>query len=134
MRAAQLLLLSSFLTGAAWAQSFEAISHLRMNDTTPRTTRAIALGGATDPLGDAAELQHVVERLEVPRIFFNPPPAASQFDRLFRSVDGRAVVANAGLRWRVTPRIALAAAYDGAGSFTRTTSVCNLKQATLPDD
>jgi len=50
-------------------------------------------------------------------------------------VDGRAVVPNAGLRWRVTPRIALAAAYNGAGSFTRTTSVCNLKQqATLRDD
>lgn len=256
MRTAQLLLLSSFLTSAAWAQSFEVISHLRMNDTTPRTTRAIALGGATDPLGDAdmaanpatlatvkrpmffvqgarnslavvmdytasrtrypesyeatslsqiaaaapvgpvvvgvyyasepriesfwlranafgstpyvapppcigdfrlsvfrdtspfqraeqrtgialawergpftlgggAELQHVAERLEVPRMFVNPPPAASQFDRFFHRVDGRALVPNAGVRWRVTSRIALAAAYNGAASFTRTTSLCN---------
>ena len=262
MRTATLLLLSSLLTGATWAQSFEVTSQLRLNDTTPRTTRAMALGSATDPLGDAdmaanpatlatikrpmffvqcarnslavvsdysalralypqsveatslsqiaaaapfgpivagayyasepriespidgaiafgstpyvappctndcaiyrfdpipyqraeqrfgvamawergaltfgagAELQQVVERLEVPRIYFSPPAGPSQFDRLFRRVDSRAVVPNAGVRWRVTPRIALAAAYNGAGSFTRTTSACNMAQPVSRD-
>jgi hypothetical protein len=90
-----------------------------------RTGIALAWERGALAFGAGAELQHVVERMEVPRRFDTPPPAASQFDRLFRSVDGRAVVPNAGVRWRVTPRIALAAAYDGAGSFTRTTSACN---------
>src|ERR1044071_3192698 len=53
VRTAQLLLLSILLTSAASAQTFEQLGSLRLNDTTPRSTRAIALGGASDPLGDA---------------------------------------------------------------------------------
>src|ERR1044071_546170 len=34
-----------------------------------------------------------------------------------------------GVRWRVSPRLAVAAAYNGAGSFTRTTRSCNVAEA-----
>jgi hypothetical protein len=52
MRTARLLLLSLLLTGAASAQTLESSADLRLDDNTPRTARAIALGGATDALGD----------------------------------------------------------------------------------
>lgn len=255
MRTAQLLLLSLFLTSAASAQTFEQLAWMRLNDTTPRTTRAVALGGASDSLGDAdmaanpatlinvkratvsvqgarnsldrmpfigvlppdysnwtyatglsqvaaaipagnfaagvyyaseprlqsatplvtsfggapyaalqcrvrcdyvslgadppfdrsdrrygialawergpiaigagAERQRLYELSEPLRIGAKDGGPPSQIERVFRRVDGSAVVANAGLRWRVTPRFAVAAAYNGAGTFTRTTSACN---------
>ncbi len=39
---------------------------------------------------------------------------------------------NAGLRWRITPQLALTAAYNGAGSFTRTWRVCGTPGLTSP--
>lgn len=75
--------------------------------------------------GVGAELQRVTERVEIERSFLSQSAVVTlQEDRLFQQINDRVVVPNAGLRWRVTPRIALAAAYNGAGSLTRTTSVC----------
>jgi len=256
VRTAHLLLLSLLFTTAVAAQSFEEVAGVRLNDTTPRSTRAIAVGGASDSLGDVdivanpatltnvkhamvsvqgtrnslgftsllgtypldlkgwtdatslsqvaaaipirglvagvyyaaeprmqgagaratsfgttpyaplqcptcvtsavggpsafdraerrygvalawergpvavgagAEWQRLREDVEPLRITAGNDPSSPgpvQGERVFRGVDGRDVVANAGVRWRVSPRLALAAAYNGAGSFTRTTSVC----------
>src|ERR1051325_9947402 len=52
MRTAQLLLLALLSTATASAQTFEEVAALRLPDATPRSTRAVALGGASDPLGD----------------------------------------------------------------------------------
>ena len=259
MRTAQLLLLA-LLSTAASAQTFEQLGFLRLNDTTPRSTRAVALGGASDPLGDVdmaanpatlasvkrplflvegvrssigavyedpvaqrwvwlggtslshaavalpfrggaiggyyaseprlrgldpgatsfgtttyfpapcivscfyslgnataldrrerrygvtvagergafafgagVEVQRVEESAELVRFTLStplaPPALTSRAERLFRGVDGRAVVPNVGVRWRVSPRLAVAAAYNGAGSFTRTTRACNVAEA-----
>ncbi|HKS22508.1 MAG TPA: hypothetical protein VJZ76_06910 [Thermoanaerobaculia bacterium] len=258
MRTAQALLLSILFTGAASAQTFEQLGFLRLNDTTPRSTRAVALGGASDPadadmaanpatlasvkrpmfllqaarnslgttqflnpvtsqpnsigssslsqgavavplgnivlgvyaaseprvqgpgsgatsfgvvpygrpicmglcsyyfplaegsfarherrygvalaeergafaFGLGAEVQRVEETAEIVRLAIVTIPLASApgpTTRVFRRVDGRAIVPNAGVRWRVSPRLALAAAYNGAGSFTRTMSACNIQ-------
>lgn len=261
MRSAYLLLLSMLLTVTASAQSFEQLGFLRLNDTTPRTTRTVALGGASDPaegdlaanpatlaavrrpalllqaarnsvaitrfsiagnnvpeqhlswvegtslsyiaaavpfrevvigayyaseprlqgpdplvtsfgsapyvgpacpngcqyllpvantsfergdrryglalawergalaFGAGVELQQLDERSEIGRSVFplSPTFVPIETELLFRRIDDRALVPNAGIRWRVTPRIALAAAYNGAGSFTRTTSACTVQ-------
>lgn len=52
VRTAQLVLLSVAFTGAAAAQTLEFSADLRLDDNTPRTARSVALGGATDALGD----------------------------------------------------------------------------------
>ena len=52
VRSALLILLSLLFSGAISAQTFEQIGYLRLNDTTPRSTRSLSLGGAADPLGD----------------------------------------------------------------------------------
>ena len=51
MQFAQSLLLFTLLTTTASAQSFEQLGFLRLNDTTPRSARTTALGGANDSLG-----------------------------------------------------------------------------------
>src|SRR5512132_273984 len=53
VRIAQVLLLLTLLTSAVSAQSFEQLGFLRLNDTPPKNTRTLALGGASDPIGEA---------------------------------------------------------------------------------
>jgi hypothetical protein len=76
--------------------------------------------------GAGAEVQDLDERAEVTRIGLPPTiePGPS-YERVFRKTSGRVVVPHAGVRWRVSDRVALAAAYNGAGSFTRSTDACN---------
>lgn len=52
-------------------------------------------------------------------------------DLLVTRVRGREIVPNAGVRWQPSPRIALAAAYNGAATFPATVDACNLT-AELP--
>ena len=90
----------------------------------PDRMSGIAIGwerGAV-AIGAGAELQQLDERSEFGRAVLGGP----QNERLFRRIDDRAIVPNAGIRWKVTPKLALAAAYNGAGTFTRTTSACNV--------
>jgi hypothetical protein len=79
-------------------------------------------------LGVGADVRQINERIEVSRALLSlaVPSATPQNDRLIRRIDDRSIVPNAGIRWRVTPRVALAAAYNGGGSFQRTTSACNV--------
>ena len=79
-------------------------------------------------LGIGADLQQINERIETGRALLSLSTASPmpQNDRLFRRIDGRSIVPNAGVRWHVTPRVALAAAYNGGGSFKRRTSACNV--------
>jgi hypothetical protein len=262
MRAAQLLLLSLLLTSAASAQTLEELAWLRLTDATPRATRAVALGGASDSLGDADMAANPATLVNVKRPMFvvqgarnsvgatrffiggdqipraaeigleansvsqiaaaiplrnavigvyyaseprlagpdpltAPPPGSApyaiancapscafvvpavptpferldqryglagawergafafgvgaevqrlrqetqtalarpvlsevgvflQAERASLRTAGRAIVPNAGLRWRATPRLAFAAAYNGGGSFTKTWRVCSM--------
>jgi hypothetical protein len=41
-------------------------------------------------------------------------------------VSGQKVVPNAGIRWQATPRVALAAAYNGGAAFARVVEACGL--------
>ncbi|HEX2061745.1 MAG TPA: hypothetical protein VHK90_13485, partial [Thermoanaerobaculia bacterium] len=43
---------------------------------------------------------------------------------IVRRTSGREIVPNAGVRWKVSPRVALAAAYNGGGTFRRTNEAC----------
>ncbi|HEY0156224.1 MAG TPA: hypothetical protein VGF28_02940 [Thermoanaerobaculia bacterium] len=47
-------------------------------------------------------------------------------DLVVARLTGRELVPNAGIRWRVTPRVALAAAYNGGGEFARVIDACRL--------
>ena len=79
--------------------------------------------------GAGAEVQQLDERAEVTRIGLPLVIQPTQsLERLFRKTSGREIVPNAGIRWRVSDRVALAAAYNGAGSFTRTTTACNTNE------
>jgi hypothetical protein len=80
--------------------------------------------------GAGAELQDLDEHSEVAR---GAVPASYGFERLVRRTSGRKLVPNAGLRWRVSPRIAIAAAYNGAASRERTEDVCIVDTAVTLD-
>ena len=71
--------------------------------------------------GAGAELQDVDERYEVVR---GSVPLSFGFERIVRRTSGRKLVPNAGLRWRVTPRVAIAAAYNGAAEHERVDDLC----------
>lgn len=80
-------------------------------------------------LGVGAELQQFEERLDV--LSFRPVTRiedAGQYDRVSLRTSGSEVVPNAGIRWRATPRITLAAAYNGAGTFRRTAHACMVRE------
>jgi len=51
-------------------------------------------------------------------------PLSIGMERLMRRTSGQDLVPNAGLRWRITPKVAVAAAYNGAGTFDRTDDLC----------
>lgn len=74
--------------------------------------------------GVGAELQELDETYDMMRAW--GPPLSSQFERLTRRTEGREIVPNAGVRWRVGPRFALAAAYNGAASYEQTVDACRL--------
>jgi hypothetical protein len=57
---------------------------------------------------------------------------ATRFDQVVRSVSGRKVVPNVGIRWDVASRLSVAAAYNGAASFDRVTDVCILEDGVYP--
>ncbi|HEX8408484.1 MAG TPA: hypothetical protein VF883_06450 [Thermoanaerobaculia bacterium] len=71
--------------------------------------------------GAGAELQDVNERYEVVR---GSIPLSFGLERVVRRTSGRKIVPNAGVRWRVTPRIAVAAAYNGAAEHERVDDAC----------
>lgn len=71
--------------------------------------------------GAGAELQDVNERYEVVR---GSIPLSFGFERVVRRTTGRKIVPNAGVRWRVTPRVAVAAAYNGAAEHERVDDLC----------
>lgn len=87
MRIAQLLLLSITLTTAAAAQTLEFPVDLRLDDNTPRTARSMALGGATNALGDVdmaanpATLRNVVRPMILTQGAYNSAGANRDFMR-----------------------------------------------------
>jgi len=79
-------------------------------------------------IGAGAELRQIQERSDVPRAVFanSTMPVDPATELLIRRIDDRAIIANVGVRWTATPRFALSAAYNGGGSYERTTSACNV--------
>ena len=73
-------------------------------------------------IGAGAEVQELREAGELLRS--RPTFQPTLYDRVFLTAAGREIVPHAGIRWRVTPRIALAASYKGAGTFRRTREAC----------
>jgi len=71
--------------------------------------------------GAGAEMHDLDERYEVVR---GSIPLSFGFERVVRRTSGRKIVPNAGVRWRVTPRIAVAAAYNGAAEHERVDDMC----------
>jgi hypothetical protein len=75
---------------------------------------ALSLGAGIE-LRDFSE-QHNVESL--------PIPNGTGMELVTRRISGQAYVPSAGLRWRVSPRVAVAAAYNGGGTFERADDMC----------
>jgi hypothetical protein len=71
--------------------------------------------------GAGAELQDLSETYDVWRFAL---PGLGFMERLTHRTTAHKVVPNAGVRWRVTPRVALAAAYNGAAARERNDDVC----------
>lgn len=72
-------------------------------------------------LGAGAELQDLDESYDIWRIAL---PGIGFMERVTRRTSARKVVPNAGVRFRVSPRVALAAAYNGAASRERADTGC----------
>ena len=83
-----------------------------------------ALSWESGPLafGAGAEVQDLDESADFLRTRFTAEPAI--FDRVLMRTEGREIVPHAGIRWSVSPRLAVAASYKGAGTFRRTRSAC----------
>ena len=99
-----------------------------------RTMKRTGIAGAWKhgglAVGIALELQDLEESYEVTRIFVRSDSLMEQTaERLFRRIDDRALVPNVGVRYAVSPRVALAASYQRGAKFDRATSVCTLALA-----
>ncbi|HYC59367.1 MAG TPA: hypothetical protein VEK79_07360 [Thermoanaerobaculia bacterium] len=86
---------------------------------------AIAWERGAFSFGAGAELRELEESVDLQRLrFATTTDGAVAFDRVARRTSGRAIVPNASIRWKATPRVALSAAYNGGATFTRTSDVC----------
>lgn len=81
-------------------------------------TAAFELGSLS--VGAGLERQELNEAWDQLLIVAN----TNRTDLLMRRISGNALVPNAGLRWRVSPRVALAAAYQGSGEFDSSDDTC----------
>ena len=77
-------------------------------------------------IGAGAEMRHIDERSNVGRAVIGTGSLDAVNELLVRRIDDRAIAPNVGLRWRITPRVAFSAAYNGSGNFSRDTSACNV--------
>lgn len=83
---------------------------------------AVGWERGTVAIGIGAEIHELDERIDAMRTRFSIEPAFN--DRISLRTDGREIVPNAGVRWAVTPRIVLGAAYQGGATFKRTNRAC----------
>ena len=82
----------------------------------------LALARGAFSFGAGAELQDLDESYAVTRIQLFP--FTFDQERIVLRTSGRKLAANGGIRWRITPRVAVAAAYNHAPSRERTEDVC----------
>ncbi len=73
--------------------------------------------------GAGAELRELDERSSIRRVATLMPIGLGD-DILFRRTSGRKVVPHAGLAFRVSPRVKLAAAYNGSATFDSVDEAC----------
>jgi hypothetical protein len=96
-----------------------------------RRERRYGLSGAWNAgsftFGAGAELQELDEAATYYRITGQEAELAVERSR------GREIVANAGIRWQPSRRLALAAAYNAGGGFSSTTEACNLSYVFPPE-
>jgi len=71
--------------------------------------------------GAGAELRDLDESYNLNRYAI---PASIGFEQVARRTAGRRIVPTAGIRWRISPRFAVAGAYHGGATFDRTDDVC----------
>jgi hypothetical protein len=108
-------------------EAFERIEH--------RYGLALAWKLGPFDLGAGAEMQRireVGENVVLGMTDFTSPATVVDPERLIEHAQTREVVPNVGVRWRATPRLALAASYTGAGSLTRSTLACNAPDIESP--
>ncbi|HYU27125.1 MAG TPA: hypothetical protein VEO74_18085 [Thermoanaerobaculia bacterium] len=108
-------------------EAFERIEH--------RYGLALAWRLGPFDFGAGAEMQRIREIGE--NVAFKTSDVTSttpvvQWERIFFSGESRDVVPNVGVRWRATPRLALAASYTGAGSLTTRTDACSAPDLDSP--
>ena len=92
---------------------------------------AIAWRGGSLQLGVGAELIDLRERLETPRLIFRQPLDPGH-DQLARQVSDRDVVLSAGVTWRTSPRLILAASFSEGPVFDRETTLCATEASAAP--
>lgn len=90
--------------------------------TSRRYGGALGWERGTVSVGIGAEVHELDEQIDAMRTRYAIEPTL--YDRLSLRTDGREIVPSAGVRWAVTPRIALGAAYQGGATFTRTNRAC----------
>ena len=83
-------------------------------------------------IGAGAELRDLDRRHELARTSISPNTPLFVEERVLRHISGRSIVPSAGITWRATPRVSLAASYNGSGSFDRTTSACGVANIDAP--
>jgi len=88
---------------------------------------AYAWDHGTIAIGAGVELRQIDERTHVGRFVSLGGPSTESTELLVRRIHDSAIIPNIGLRWTASPRVALSTAYNGAGTYTRTTSACNVE-------
>lgn len=98
-------------------------------DTRYGVTAAYALANVS--FGAGVELQQLDESTAISRFVATDQTFLPHDIAVMRTSDS-AIVPHAGVRWRVFERVAVAAAYNGGGSFDQEIELCQVSSAT-PD-
>jgi hypothetical protein len=83
---------------------------------------SIAFERGAFAFGASAELQQLDERVSLQRTRFQIEPAL--MDRIVRRTSGSEIVPTVGVRWKASPKITIAAAYNGGGTYKTTNDAC----------
>jgi len=86
-------------------------------------------------VGAGAEMQRIAEHVEYVLVEISDITASTSAvrpQRILLRAESREVVPNLGVRWRVTPRLAMAASYTGAGTLATTAGVCSTPDLDSP--
>jgi hypothetical protein len=112
--------------GSCTVGYYTPVPAFERRDTRYGVTAAYALANVS--FGAGVELQQLDESVAINR-WIPTEDAFLPHDIVLMRTSDSAIVPHAGVSWRVTPRVTMAAAYNGGGSFDQTIDLCQVSPA-----